>query len=265
MRNIVKEHISFRRQLFTLIKLDLSKAYKGSALGWLWAFVQPLLLLFVYWFVLHFGLRAQVTFDRISSLSWLMVGIIPWLFMSDILNKGTSSMRTYKYLVTKMKFPVSVIPTFVGLARFIVHLFLLALTLAYIGFYGEGFQLTWLQLPLYMIAILVFFNAWSLFAAPLAVISKDFENTVKAATRILFWVSAILWNVHFMHIKWIKDALMFNPISFFVEGYRNSILYGKWFYEDPKQLIIFGGIFILVIILAIVTYRRSRKELADLL
>src|SRR5688572_19892136 len=205
MRSILKEHLAFRRQLFALVKLDLKKAYRGSALGWLWAFVQPLTLLFVYWFVLHFGLRAEMTGDSISSLSWLMVGIISWLFMSDVLNKATSSMRTYKHLITKIKFPVSVIPTFVSLSRLTVHLFLLTLMLLYVGYFAEGFEITWIQLPLYTLFMFIFFNAWSLFAAPLAVLSKDLENFVKATVRILFWVSAILWNIHFMPVQWVKD------------------------------------------------------------
>lgn len=262
---ILREHREFRRQLVALTRLDLKKAHHGSVLGWLWAFIQPLMLLFVYWFVLHVGLRVETTPDHITPLSWLMIGLIAWLFMSDLLNRGTSSMRTYKYLVTKMKFPVSVIPTFVGLSRLFVHIFLLALALLYVGVFGEGFRLTWLQLPLYMVAMFLFFTAWSLFAAPLAVISKDFENLVKACVRILFWVSGILWNVHYIQIEWVKNVLLLNPVTFFAEGYRNSVLYGRWFYEDTQQLMIFGGVFTILIILAIVTYKRSRKELADLL
>lgn len=262
---ILREHRSFRRQLFTLARLDLKKAHHGTALGWLWAFIQPLMLLFVYWFVLRVGLRVEVTPEHISPLSWLMVGLIAWLFMSDLLNRGTSSIRTYKYLVTKMKFPVSVIPTFVGISRMFIHAILLSLALFYIGYFGEGVHLTWIQIPFFMFVMFLFFSAWSLFAAPLAVISKDFENTVKACVRILFWVSGIIWNVHYITIPWLKDALMYNPIAFFVEGYRDAVLYQRWFWEDTRQLIIFGSMFAALALLATLTYKRSRKELADLL
>lgn len=262
---ILQEHREYRRQLITLSKLELKKAHHGSVLGWLWTFIQPSLLLFVYWFVLHAGLRADSMPGHVSHLSWLMVGLITWLFMSDLLNRGTSSIRAYKYLVTKMKFPVSVIPTFVSISRIYVHLFLMSAVLIYIGFWGEGFSMGWIQLPLYLFFMFLFFTAWSLFAAPLAVISKDFENAVKAIVRILFWVSGVLWNVHFMSIEWVKSALMFNPVTFFVEGYRNAVLYDKWFWQEPKQLYIFLGEFALLCILAVITYKRSRKELADLL
>lgn len=262
---ILKEHRTFSRQLLTFARLDFKKANHGSALGWLWTLIQPLMLLFVYWFVLHVGLRVEATPDHISPLSWLMVGLIAWFFMSDLLNRGTSSIRAYKYLVTKMRFPVSVIPTFVGSARLMVHLFLLSLALLVIGFFAEGFHITWLQLPFYMFLMFLFFTAWSLFAAPLAVLSKDFENAVKAIVRILFWVSGIIWNINFITIPWIKEAMMYNPISFFVEGYRNAVLYQVWFWEQPRQLIIFSGMLVLLAGLAAITYRRSRKELGDLL
>lgn len=265
MISIIKEHFGFRHQLLALAKLDLTKTYRSAALGWLWVLVQPLTLLFVYWFVLHIGLHATTTTDNISFLSWLMVGMIAWLFISDMLNKGTASIRAYKYLVIKMKFPVSVIPTFVGMARIFVHICLLSIVMLYIGFQAEGVRLTWVQIPLYMLFMFAFFVSWSLFAAPLAAMSRDFENLVKAAVRMLFWLSGILWNIHQMPIQWIKDLLLFNPITFFVEGYRNSLLYGKWFYQDTKQLIIFGVMFVIMVILAVITYRRSRKELADAL
>lgn len=265
MYTILKEHLSFRHQLLSLAKLDLTKTYRSAALGWAWAIIQPLTLLFVYWFVLHIGLHANTTPDHISFLSWLMVGMIAWLFMSDMLNKGTASIRSYKYLVTKMKFPVSVIPTFVGMARIFVHTLLLAIVLLYIGVRGEGFSITWLQLPLYMLFMFAFFTAWSWFAAPLAAISKDFENLVKTAVRMLFWLSGILWNIQQMPIQWVKDLMLFNPISFFIEGYRNAILYNKWFYQDTKQLIIFCAMFAIMVLVAGIAYRRSREELADAL
>ena len=100
---------------------------------------------------------------------------------------------------------------------------------------------------------------------PLAAISKDFENLVKTAVRMLFWLSGILWNIQQMPIQWVKDVMLFNPISFFVEGYRNAILYNKWFYQDTKQLTIFCAMFIIMILVAGIAYRRSREELADAL
>jgi teichoic acid transport system permease protein len=265
MRMIIAEHRSFLHRIGVLVKLDLTRTYRGALLGWLWAFVQPLILLFVYWFVLHVGLRATVTPDYLSSLSWLLVGLVSWLCMSDMINKGATSMRTYKHLVTKMKFPVSVIPTFVSLSRMVVHVLLLTVVLLYIGIFGEGVRITWLQLPLYTFMMFIFFTAWSLFAAPLAAISKDFENIVKSTVRVLFWVSGILWNVRMLDAEWIRTLLLFNPITFFVEGYRNAVLYGTWFWEDTRQLAVFGAMLVVMVALAAITYTHTRKELADIL
>lgn len=262
---ILKEHRTFFRQILTFARLEFKKAHHGSALGWFWTILQPLTLLFVYWFILQVGLRVETTPEHISPVSWLLVGLIAWFFMSDMLNRGTSSIRVYKYLVTKMRFPVSVIPTFVATARMMVHLILLTLALLAVGIFGEGFHLTWLQIPIYMVLMFVFFTAWGLLAAPLAVLSKDFENAVKATVRILFWVSGIIWNIHYLHAAWIKEVLLYNPITFFVEGYRNAILYKTWMWDSPKPLIIFGCMLIIMMGLAALSYRRTRKELGDLL
>ncbi len=110
-----------------------------------------------------------------------------------------------------------------------------------------------------------FFIIWSLFASPLAAISKDFSNLVRSFVRVLFWMSGILWSVSSLHVSWIHDVLLFNPITFFADGYRQSLIGHKWFFDDPTRLIVFAFVFLVMISLAYVTFKRARKEIADVL
>ena len=105
---------------------------------------------------------------------------------------------------------------------------------------------------------------WSFFSAPLAVISKDFVQLVKSVLRILFWVSGVIWNVR-GSTTWMATIASFNPITFFIEGYRDALLYHQWIWENPRQLITFLGIFAIMIFMGIRVYKRTRKEIADLL
>lgn len=265
--NIIKEHLAFRKQIAYLAKTDLIKTYRGAALGWLWALVQPLSLLLVYWFVLRIGLRVDTAPGEPDFFPWLMVGMVAWFFMNDMLNKGTGAIRSYKYLVTKMKFPVSTIPTFVALSKGFVHLTLLAVALVYLLVISNDTTVTihWLQLPIITIAMVLFFITWGLFAAPLAAVSKDFHNLVKSVTRMLFWLSGVIWSVRQLDIEWIQTLLLFNPITFFVEAYRKSLLYGEWITDDMSAVGGFVLVWLILAILALFTYRRARKELVDVL
>lgn len=266
MINIIKEHWAFRKQVVYLAKTDLVKTYRGAALGWLWAFIQPLMLLLVYWFVLRIGLRVDTAPGEPDFFPWLMTGMVAWFFMQNMLNKGTGAIRSYKYLVTKMKFPVSTIPTFIALSNMFVHMVLLAVAIGYLVLVdGVEVSIYWLQLPVVMLVMMLFWITWGLFAAPLAVISKDFHNLVRSLTRMLFWLSGVLWSVRQLDIEWIQNLLVFNPITFFVEAYRKALLYGEWVFEDLTSLGGFLLVWAVLAGLAVITYRRARKELVDVL
>ena len=57
LKTIIKDHITYRKQIFKLAKADLVKTYRGSALGWAWALIKPVVTIFVFWFAFSFGLR----------------------------------------------------------------------------------------------------------------------------------------------------------------------------------------------------------------
>ena len=58
IKTIISEHITYRKQIFKLAKADLVKTYRGSALGWAWALIKPVVTIFVFWFAFSYGLRS---------------------------------------------------------------------------------------------------------------------------------------------------------------------------------------------------------------
>ena len=262
---ILKDHFQYRQQIFKLAKADLVKTYRGAALGWAWAIIKPAVTIFVYWFAFQIGLRAGRDVNGFPFFLWLISGVIPWFYMSDMITGGTEAVRKYSYLVTKMKFPVSTIPTFVSISKFMVHIVLLIIVI--LIFIGMGYfpDLYILQLPFYMILNFIFFTIFSLFSSILASMSKDFANLVKSLVTAIFWLSGIIYNINTINTPWLKKLLMINPVTFLVEGYRNCFINQTWFWEQPKRLMYFGIILLILIIFAIWTYKRLRKEIPDVL
>lgn len=190
---------------------------------------------------------------------------MPWFYMNDMLTAGTDTIRKYSYLVTKMKFPVSTIPTFVSISKFIVHLILMFIMILIFIVMGYLPTVYIIQLPIYMLLMFIFFTIWSLFASLLSSMSKDFANLVKSMVTAIFWLSGILWNPETIKIEWIKKLLMINPVTFLTNGFRNCFINGVWFFEQPKRLAYFIVITILLLVLTIWTYKKLRKEIPDVL
>ena len=130
---------------------------------------------------------------------------------------------------------------------------------------GYGLDLYCLQIPLYFFAMALFFNLWGIFASLLAAVSKDFLNLIKSIILALFWISGIMYDVNKIDITWIKEIMLWNPITIVVNGYRNSLVYKQWFWEAPLELVRLGVMFIIMFALATVIYKKLKKDVPDVL
>lgn len=265
IKEILKDHRDYREQLPKLARSDLKKAYSGALLGGAWALIRPAILIFVFWFAFTIGLRHGKPVDGYPYFLWLIAGMIPWFFMRDMLTGGAAAIRKYKYLVTKIKFPISTIPTFVGMSYMVTHAGLMALMIVIFWLFGFPPTLYYLQLPFFMILSFLFWTAWALFASILSAVSVDFLNLIRALSQALFWMSGILYNANNIENDIIRKALLFNPVTILVNGYRNVFIYHHWFWEHPSELRNFFLVYVIMCALAIWAYKKLRKDLPDVL
>lgn len=265
IKKILNEHVIYRKQIIKLAKSDLIKTYRGSALGWAWAFIKPVISIFVFWFAFSFGLRAGGDVDGYPFFLWMIAGFIPWLFMSEMITGGAGCIRGNRHLVTKMKFPASVIPTFTCISKMTVHLILLVVMILIFLLFGYTPDKYFLQLPLYILMMFVFFTFWGLFAGMLSAISNDFFNLVKSFVTAIFWMSGIMYNVSGIGSEKIKAVLMFNPVTLIANGYRHVFIDKTWFFEVPNEMRNYCIILVIMIVLAIWAYKKLYKDIADVL
>lgn len=265
LKEIIKDHFQYRKQLIKLAKADIIKTYKGAALGWAWALVKPTIQIFVFWFAFSFGLRKGEDVAGYPFFLWMIAGFVPWFYMSDMISGGASSLRRYTYLITKIKFPITTIPTFVAMSNFVTHMVLLIILMAVYMMFGYMPDIYYLQLPFYMFLMFMFFVAWGLFAGMLSAISRDFLNLVKSVVTALFWMSGIIYNVADMSNSVLRSILLFNPITILVNGYRNCFVYKQWFWETPNEMRNFVIIYAIMVMLAVWAYKKLRKDIPDVL
>ena len=273
MFTIFKEHRNFGKQIMLLAVNDLKKTYKGSAIGPLWAVIKPAFTLFVYWFAFTIGLKSGkgVIFEghEYTKFIFLLVGFVPWFFITDSITQGAKSIRLNKQFVTKVSFPVSTIMTFTAVARLFVHIFLTAIMYVILLCAGSDQILTPsvynLQFFIYCPLMFIFFVALTWSTAPMSAFSKDFENMIMSIMSGIFWLSGIIYNSYELGNPTLQKIMLFNPINFFANGYRNTFLSGRWFFEYKLELLIFLCELFAVIILGLFNYNRLRKTLPDVL
>lgn len=262
----LKEHKENMPQIRKLSIADLKKIYNGSALGWAWAVIKPVFTLFIYWFAIAIGLRSGKGVGEYPFILWLMSGMVAWFFMTETITGGTTCIRRYSYLVTKMKYPVTTIPTFTCLSQLYVHFILVLVVIGVFWAMGYPPTIYLLQLPIYTLLMFMFFNAWSLFAGLVSAISKDFSSLIKSLNIGIFWLSGILWNIENVADNKILNAfMMINPVTFICYGYRNCFVYHIWFFEQPKRLCYFLCWYVLLAFLSLWAYKKLRKEIPDVL
>lgn len=272
MRNILKNfalifatHVRYSRQLFKLAKSDLIKTYKGAAMGWLWAVIKPTITIAVYYFAFSVGLRVGKDVNGYPYFLWLIAGILPWFYITEVFVGSTSAIRRYGYLVTKIKFPMCTIPTFYSMSHMVTNLALSLIVLVIFMIYGRMPDLYWLQLPLYYLMMFLFFTAWSLFAGLVAVISKDFMQLVRSFSTVLFWMSGIMYNVQSIGSGTLRRIMLWNPVTLVVNGFRNALVNKVWFWECGVEMRNFVIVYAIMCLLAVWAYHRLHRHIPDLL
>lgn len=263
MRTILRQHLKNIRIIFSLAWVDLIKQYRGASLSWLWAIIRPSMIILTFWFTFTYGFRVGGDVGGNPYWLWLVAGIIPWFLIRNMLGSGPTSIRKYSYLVSKMKFPISIIPTFVTLSKFIEHLILMAIVFVLFILFGTGLGIYTVQILFYLMLMYILFNAWALLSSLLGVISRDFTNLVKSTITPLFWISGILFDPATVSNSTLNTFLQLNPITYLTQGYRNALINDVWFWENMPAFYFFISITLIIIILAITLYSRLHKVIVD--
>ena len=124
--NVFKELYQNRKLIWKLSKNDFRNKFAGAYFGIVWAFIQPMVTVAVYFVVFQLGLRVQPAATGYPYICWLVSGIIPWFFFSDALPSASNCLLEYSYLVKKVVFKISVLPIVKVISALFVHLFFIA-------------------------------------------------------------------------------------------------------------------------------------------
>jgi lipopolysaccharide transport system permease protein/teichoic acid transport system permease protein len=266
----IKEFFQFLRHigenktlLWSLTKNDFRQRYIGNFLGIAWAFIQPTATILIFWFVFQVGFKSQPV-DDFPFILWLVAGMFPWFFFAEGLSTGTNSILANSFLVKKVVFRVSLLPIVSLLSALAVHLFFIFFMFGMFISYGYYPDVYWLQILYYLFATSVLLLGLSWITSSVVVFFKDMGQFITMIIQFGFWLTPIFWSMKMVpqEYQWL---IKLNPVFYIIEGYRNSLIYHSWFWEDMGMTTYFWAITCLIFGLGAITFRRLRPHFADVL
>ncbi len=275
----LQEVFDSREVLANLTLREIRGKYRRTIFGQLWSLANPLAAMLIYTFVFAFILRLQPDKGNPSGLDvfalWLLCGLLPWSFVSNVINQGLSSLVSNANLIQKVYFSRIVLPlSAVGAVGF-SWAFEMAVLVVALSVFG-GFVLPWIPIVLLMMLLLaVFATGIALLLATANVYFRDTEHFVAIFLQIWMYLTPIIYPISLMKKAsadvgglvgtqiTVLDIYQLNPMVHFVNVFRQLLYDNRW--PDPTDVLMCVVWSLAVFAVGVWVFRTKEKWLAELL
>lgn len=245
----------YRELLKSNIKKEIRGKYKGSFLGVLWSFVNPLLMTLVYAIVFPFILRSGPE----HYVTYIVIGILPWNFFTTVISQGTFTILGNAGIIKKVYFPREILPISVATSGLINFLISIPIIFFFLIFSGIGLSKYILLLPLVVLAEYILLLGIIFITSAIDVYIRDAEYLINFFVQMLFYATPILYSSDLFGSKaWI---LKLNPMTTIINSYR-EILYQKTLPDMTMLILVLLGSTLLLFI-GIAIFRKLEKGFAE--
>lgn len=257
-----------RKLIWKLSKNDFKTRYAGSYMGMVWAFVQPVITILVYWIVFEFGFNAKAEMVKdginVPYVLYLTTGLVPWFYFSEALTNGTNALLEYNYLVKKVVFKISILPIIKIIAATFIHVFFVIFMLILAAFYGYYPDIHLLQIVYFSFCMFVFVLGLCYASCAIIVFFRDLGQIINIFMQVGMWATPILWNINMIPEKY-RIIFKFNPVFYIVNGYRSALFEKTWFWEDFYSTMFFWIITVIIFGIGGLIFKRLKVHFADVL
>lgn len=220
---LIKELYAYREMIFSLVKRDLKGRYKGSVLGFLWTFINPLLQLLVYTFVFSTVMRMGID----DYYLFLFVALVPWIFFSTSVSGGASCIWAQQDMVKKIYFPREVLPIAFVTSQFVNMLLSFLVIFAVLIFSGRTLNpLALLCLPVIMLVEYLLALGVTMISSAATVYIRDLEYILGIITMAWQFLSPVIYSVDMVPEEF-KSLFYVNPMTPIIVAYRDVLYYGE--------------------------------------
>ena len=262
--------VANRALIARLSKNDLKSRFAGSYLGVIWSFIQPIVTVLVYWFVFQIGFKSSDVVNAsgvtVPFILWFIAGLVPWFYYSDTWSMATNVLLEYSYLVKKVVFNIDILPLVKMLSGLTIHLFFVGLVLVLYIAYGMFPGVIVIHLVYYSFCMFVMILGQAYLTSSCVIFFRDLTQFINIWMQLGVWMTPIMWNIDTISISGvIKTIFKLNPMYYIVQGYRDTLINGVWFWQRPELTLYFWIFTIGVFILGRVVFKRLKPHFADIL
>ena len=228
LRQWVMTPIKEYRLFHNFVRQGFASQFAGSMAGFLWLFITPIVNIIIYSFVFRyvFGMRAPEEFGPTNFVIFMMVGYLPWFAFADALGKAPNILLEKAPLITKVMFPVNVLPVAGAIIPYLTHSIGFGLLLGYLALSGYLSWL-WLWIPLVFFLQLLFTLGLVAILSAFCVFLRDLQQLVALIITSWFFLTPIVYPISIIESESIRNLYYLNPMHSFVDFYRQVILIGE--------------------------------------
>lgn len=259
-----------RRLIWKLSKNDFKTRYAGSCFGVVWAMIQPVVIVLVYWFVFQIGLNnATAELKRgisVPFVLWLVSGIVPWFYFSESLSNGTNALLEYNYLVKKVVFNINILPLVKTIAALFIHAFFVLFMVLLFALYGYYPGLYTLKVVYFSACLMLFVTGVCMLTSALVVFFRDLSQIINIFLQVGIWMTPIMWSLEDLLAKYpFLIVLKLNPLCYIVYGYRAALFQTDTILGLGWMNIYFWVVTALIWIIGTNVFQKLKVHFADVL
>lgn len=260
----LKNFYKYRYLLFEIVRKNIKLQYRNSVLGIFWTFLQPLLTTIVL--VLVFGgIFGRKSDSIVNYPIYLLCGRLLYEFFTQSTQRAMRSIRNSASVIKKVYVPKYIYPlsnVIANFVTFLISLLVLACFIIYFYFFSaEPPHITpYIFLTFVPVVILLMLSTGvGLILSTLEVFFKDVEYLYQVFTMILFYLTPIFYQVEQLNAgKFIKLALMANPLYSITEMFRDCVLFGEMF--NPNHLLYSLGFSLATVIIGLLMFYKKQDK-----
>lgn len=249
---------NYRELLASFTMRDIKIRYKQTALGFLWAIIQPLFMMLI--FTIIFGGFAKIPSDGIPYPLFSFAALLPWMLFSEGLTRSTMSMVSNANIMTKVYFPRLIMPISGILSPLVDFAVSISILVLMMGYYGFVPTLNVVFLPLFILLALATSLGIGLWLSALNVKYRDFQYTVPFIIQIWMYASPVVYPASMLP-EAIRPLYGLNPMAGVIEGFRWALL-GT---EIPGSMIFVSvGVVVALLVSGMFYFRKMEQYYADI-
>ncbi|MGE0451181.1 MAG: ABC transporter permease [Vicinamibacterales bacterium] len=216
--------VSHRQLLENLLRRDLKLKYRGSAFGFVWSLLNPLLMLVVY----TVAFRYILGMAEPGFVFRVLIGLLAWGFFANSLGMSTGAIVDNRGFIKSVFFPRTILPAatvLFNLSQFLLNLVVFVPLMLLI--FGVRPTLAMLALPAIVALHFAFTLGAALVVATATAFYRDVRHLLEVVLNVLFWTTPIIYSYRQLPPN-VTGAIMLSPVSPFIVAYQRVLVYGEW-------------------------------------